>query len=216
MGHAQGPDVPDARQSALRLASHDRCDPRDTPSGRLASAPLPVGRPRAKGSDVDRSARLDHRARRPRPHRARARVRGGRPWRGAVLGDPCALHARASGRSCIDTRTRRSSWSNPARPRSRSERTRSWSMAAMSREPAGRGARVHEHRHRRTAPDRDPRRREVRHRVAGRPRPGLDVEARRLARARDPRPSVAVRPRRVRVGDEAGEHIRRRRAARSG
>ena len=47
----------------------------------------------------------------------------------------------------------------------------------------------------------------VRHRVARRPRPRLDVEARRVAKRRDRSPSVAVRPRGGGVRDEAGEHV---------
>ena len=44
------------------------------------------------------------------------------------------------------------------------------------RQPAGRGARLHEHRRGRAATDRDPRRGPVHDRVASRRRPGLDVD----------------------------------------
>ena len=44
--------------------------------------------------------------------------------------------------------------------------------------PPGEAARVHEHRHRRAATDRDPRGRPIRYRVAGRPGPRVDLEAR--------------------------------------
>ena len=48
---------------------------------------------------------------------------------------------------------------------------------SRGRQPAGRGARLHEHRQRRAARDRDPRRGPVRHRVACRPRSHMDLEA---------------------------------------
>ena len=44
------------------------------------------------------------------------------------------------------------------------------------RQPAGRGARLHEHRQGRAAPDRHPRREPVHDGVASRRRPGLDVD----------------------------------------